>query len=75
MIFSKQDAGYSSLGPRRSFLFIVSVGGERWVSVGGPGPRGSGADVCWYARVVGVFTVARMTSVNRYYTTRRRERG
>lgn len=36
MIFSKQDAGYSSrLGPRSNFLFIVSVGGERWVSVGG----------------------------------------
>lgn len=43
MIFSTQDAGYSSrLGPRGHFLSIVSVGGERWVSVGGsratPGP-------------------------------------
>lgn len=79
MIFSKQDAGYSSrLGPRSNFLSIVSVGGERWVSVGGggcPGPRCSGADVCWYARVVGVFTVARVTSVNRYYTKRRSEGG
>lgn len=40
MIFSKQDAGYSSrLGPRSNFLSIVSVGGERWVSVGGGGSR------------------------------------